>query len=405
MAAISTGDAVESVLATDEDASSEVLYTSADTLTLLNTGSGAGRYVVEVVTAEAPSLTAGKPFERRFAEAGSLRLALTGVEASPTLRLRGAALDGTFVGQDGTVRQGRDLTVSGPGTLIVSHGPGPLVAWLEPTAADPRTLWDVPGLPAREAALPSTVPLEGEAMRLSFDPRETTLVQLRSAAALVTLLSRPELATEVEVHTAATSLDMLLPPGRSELLLRPSLDRRLEGVAELAATPVLPIVEGLGPEILLAPGSSRAFAFEVAAGGPVGLGVRASAEVAEATLLDAAGRRLGTGVSQMPTLAPGRYVLVVHASADGPAVKVRPAVAGLARPSTDPPLEVVQRYFEPDAAPLSFTSRYVEEPVETWREGETSDTPDEGAESFEEEMEDEEASEPPPGVSENGGGW
>jgi hypothetical protein len=167
--------------------------------------------------------------------------------------------------------------------------------------------------------------------------------------------------------------------------------------------------EGLGPEVLLAPGSARAFAFAVAQGGPVGLGVRASAERAEAALYDDAGERLGTGVAQMPTLAPGRYVFVIRAPADGEAVTVRPALAGLKRPPTDPPLEVVARYLEPQEAPLTFSSRYVEEEPEFLRgAGEEEPQPEqEGGEAYDEEVAEEEApdEEPPPGTSGAGGGW
>jgi hypothetical protein len=63
----------------------------------------------------------------------------------------------------------------------------------------------------------------------------------------------------------------------------------------------------------------------------------------------------------MPTLEPGRYLLVLHAPADGGAVRARPAVAGLSEPPVDPPLDVVRRYLEPDTPPTTFQSRYVEE--------------------------------------------
>src|SRR4029077_17838951 len=144
----------------------------------------------------------------------------------------------------------------------------------------------------------------------------------------------------------ASTLDAFLPAGPSELLLRPAASSTLAGTVELQATPVVSIGEGLGPEVVLPPGASRAFSFTVTEGGPVGVGVRASAELVEATLLDAPGRRLGAGVTQMPTLAPGSYVLVLHAAADGPTVRVRPAVAGLTPPSGDPPADVVRRYLE-----------------------------------------------------------
>jgi hypothetical protein len=124
--------------------------------------------------------------------------------------------------------------------------------------------------------------------------------------------------------------------------------------------------------------------------------VRASSEVVEATLLDAEGRRLGEGVTQMPTLAAGRYLLVLHAPSEGPAVRARPALAGLDRPPTDPPLEVVRRYFEPaEAERPGFSSRYIEEEAApTYEEGFAEEPPVEEEEMPEEEPPPQEAGEP-----------
>jgi hypothetical protein len=98
----------------------------------------------------------------------------------------------------------------------------------------------------------------------------------------------------------------------------------------------------------------------------------------EGTLLDSSGRLLGTGVTQMPTLGPGAYVLVLHAPADGPTVRVQPAVAGLTRPGVDPPGDVVRRYLEPEEGPAAFSSRHVEPAAESVEEGEDAEeVPDE----------------------------
>ena len=142
------------------------------------------------------------------------------------------------------------------------------------------------------------------------------------------------------------------------------------------------------------PGASRAFSFVVTEGGPVGVGVRASAELVEGTLLDASGRFLGTGVTQMPTLAPGTYILVLHAPADGPTVRVQPAVAGLKRPSVDPPSDVVRRYLEPAETPAAFSSRHVEPEAESAVESE-------GEEGIPDEVYEEE---PPQAAEQNRGG-
>jgi hypothetical protein len=48
----------------------------------------------------------------------------------------------------------------------------------------------------------------------------------------------------------------------------------------------------------------------------------------------------------MPTLAAGTYLLALHAPADGAPVRVRPALAGLERPDTGPPAEVIRCYLD-----------------------------------------------------------
>ncbi len=365
-----------SVFASEEDATVETVYTSAPTLTLLHTEPGAGRFSVEAIAAEPPSLAAGHPLELPLTEAGVLRLAVADAEGA-TLRVRGVASETTYVEEAGAVRRGSDIAISAAGTLIVRHGRGALIAWLEAVGQDARALWGIAGTPAREAALPSVVRLEGPAQVLSLDRKDPLLLQVRSATPLVTVLTRPGGPVEADVHTGATSLDAFLPSGRSELLIRPAAASELAGTLELQATPVVSLGEGLGPEVVLPPGASRAFSFVVKDGGPVGVGVRASAEVVEATLLDAAGRSLGAGVTQMPTLVPGTYVLVLHAPADGPTVRVRAAVAGLERPGVDPPADVVRRYLEPEGAPAVFSSRHVESEPQRVEEGEGEGIPDE----------------------------
>ncbi|HVQ28965.1 MAG TPA: hypothetical protein VMV21_05260 [Vicinamibacteria bacterium] len=394
VAVLSRDADAESVLASDED-SVETVYTKASTLTLLHTQEGPGRFSIEATAEEAPLLATGQPLEQPLAEAGVLRLALA---ASPgaTLRVRGAVSEVTFVEDSGVVRRGSDMALSAAGTLLVRHGRGPLIAWLEAEGQDARAVWETPGAAARETALPSVVKLSGVALALGLDRKDPALLQVRSATSLVTVVTRPGIPAEATVHTAATTVDAVLPSGRSEVLLRAATQPELTGTAELFATPIVALDEGLGPEVVLPPGASRAFSFVVKDGGPVGVGVRASAELVEATLLDASGRRLGTGVAQMPTLAPGGYVLVLHAPADGPTVRVRPAVAGLNRPGVDPPGDVVQRYLEPTDAPAGFSSRHVEAPAETVDE-------DEGPEGIPDEVpEDDPPTMDDPG---SGGGW
>ena len=106
--------------------------------------------------------------------------------------------------------------------------------------------------------------------------------------------------------------------------------REVEEATLLGA--VVPIDEGLGPEILLAAGETRIFSLTVERVAAVGLGVRAGADVVETVLLDAGGRCLGEGVVQMHELEPGDYLLTLTLPATAPPVRARAVVVGLEPP-------------------------------------------------------------------------
>ena len=97
---------------------------------------------------------------------------------------------------------------------------------------------------------------------------------------------------------------------------------------------------------MLPAGGTRLFSFDVSLAGPIGIGVRAEPEVVDCELLDLSGRLLGSGVVQMPQLEPGTYLLALRAPPDVTTVQIRPALAGVEHPTSDPPDDVVRRYIE-----------------------------------------------------------
>jgi hypothetical protein len=152
------------------------------------------------------------------------------------------------------------------------------------------------------------------------------------------------------VLAAGTVSHQLLSGGTGLLALRALTEPRLAHSLQLQAHAVTRTGEGLGPEVLLAPASSHAFAFTVTEAGTIGLGVRAEADVVGCRLLSAdgpdAGRELGRGVVQMHELEPGTYLMLVDLPADARPTRVRPAVVGLERPPDRPPDDVVRHYLE-----------------------------------------------------------
>ena len=170
------------------------------------------------------------------------------------------------------------------------------------------------------------------------------MLHLRSATPAVVLLQRGEAPPEVAVHVAGVVVDAYVAAEPVRFGLRALGGRALAGTAEVTMSRVTAIGEGLGPEVLLPAGATALFSFAVSRDGPVGIGVRAAPDVVGCTLLDARGRTLGTGVVQMPTLAPGTYLLALHAPPDAGPIPARPALAGIDLPSTGPPAEIVRGY-------------------------------------------------------------
>jgi hypothetical protein len=150
----------------------------------------------------------------------------------------------------------------------------------------------------------------------------------------------------VEVHPKGAALSAFLPPGTTVVGLRSLLGGSLWGTAEVISSGVTVITEGLGPEVLLAPGATRFFQFSVTRKGEVGIGVHADSDVVECSLFEGGGRPIGSGLVQMPTLSPGDYLIALHVPESGSTVRARPAVAGITPPDTGPPEEVIQRYLD-----------------------------------------------------------
>ena len=347
VAALATGDDVESVLATDEDASAVTLDTSADTLLTLHTAAGAGRFAVEALTAEATVLAEGTPGGARSRRSGPRRLHLAAA-APATLRVRGALEERRSSAR--TARCGRAATSPSPARAPSSSATAAGRSWPGSSArrrAHGRFGRRREPAPAR-SALPAELRLEGHAQLSPSSRASRRSLQVRSATPLVTVLSPQRRRREVDVHTDATTSTRCCPgalrAAAAALLGSASSGRPSSSDTRRAHR------RGARPR---GPAGSRRLARLLVpggAGGPVGLGVRASAEVAEATLLDADGPAAGHG--RDPDADPGAGPATCW-SCTPPRTAPPRGAPGRGRPGAAldrPALEVVRRYFEPDAA-------------------------------------------------------
>jgi hypothetical protein len=364
-AALSHGDEVLSVHWAGGAPLDETIESGATRLTLLHLQKQEDRYSLELLPVtrdeSSPPLARGMSYERVHATAGTLRLDVAPYKVGPAgrfvahVRTSGAgASDGgatsqpALVGGDGSVQRGSDLPIGmDGGWLTIPHPPGLVLAWVD-EAGDPSSgLWGGQAAgPAQDVTLPAVVPLSGNTMRLRLKVAAPTLVHLRAASPMLTRLDRGEGPAEVALHSSGVVLDAYLPGAASEISLRSIAGEMLSGTAELTGTPLTSIGDGLGPRAILPAGGSRAFSFSVLRKGEVGIGVKASSDLATSTLLDASGKVLCSGLIQMPTLEAGTYVLVVRIPETSGPVTIRPAIAGLVPPDTGPPADVIRSYLE-----------------------------------------------------------
>jgi hypothetical protein len=422
VAVLSVGDAADSTHWQGGLPFEELLASAATRLTLLHTAGGAGPFTFELLAPAAGegelALAPGEPFVRSFDRAGTLRLRLPGAAAAAAVAGNGGGArryrvwnaqpaDGTTgaTGGDagaaagpqgetvaaalldgaGGVRRGAELAGAPGGWLLIQHGPGLVVAWaagvLEPgeerapgapgaPEASRANGWQAPlAAVAQPVTPPATMQLAGRFTHLVLASREPAVLHVRAATPALTLLALAAGGETAAIHPAAVRLDAYLPAGESHLGFSALGDGQLGGFAELTTTPVTPIREGLGPEILLPAGATRYFSFHVAARRPVGWGAGAAAEGVSCRLLHGDGRTVAArpippatpapltaatpaplaalaDMLQLAELEPGDYLLALTAPADAAPLRVRPVVVGLELPDTGPPPDVIRQYLQ-----------------------------------------------------------
>ncbi len=343
-AALADGDRVSGVHWQGGEAFERSLDSTAARVLLIHRGAQPAPYRVEIAPADAAAaLRAGAPREELFDRSGSdwFRVEAATTAGGLALHVRGADAAGTFVGDDGTVLRGNDLQPHGAGAWIVRHGPGAVLAWLDAggVAASP---WSLANLAAVVQTAPGVVALGGRDVRLKVPLAAQAVLQVRTRVPVASVVSRAA-GAEVEIHPAGARLQALGEGDGVEVLLH-GLATGLSGVAELATTAVVPLVEGVNAPVLLAGGDRAYFSFEIASPRRVGVGVRTDASGLECELLTAGGRALGHGVLQLVDLEPGRYLLVLEQPANAAPAAARPVIVGLSAPGNGPPPEVIRTY-------------------------------------------------------------
>src|SRR5207249_7909395 len=209
----------------------ETRDTSANRLTGLHTRAAKDGFHVEGLPLGAGQVAArlapGVPHERADLRAGTVRLAVAPAVASDAerplaLHVRGTGAEAVLVGGDGRVARGTDLPLGKEGgTLLVRHGPGLVLAWVDRRGEEAFDLWGGAGLPEGTAvAPPAVVPLAGTMQALRVTPPAPMMLHLRTSTPVLTLLKRGQAPPEVEVHASGASLDAYVAAEPVQLGLR-----------------------------------------------------------------------------------------------------------------------------------------------------------------------------------------
>ncbi|MEI9984036.1 MAG: lysozyme inhibitor LprI family protein [Aliidongia sp.] len=314
----------------------DIVETTAEAVLVLNTQDAEAPFTVSVepIAAVAAALVPGQILTRYGAVPAVLHLSAA---EGPSLPLRAAGAVRALIAVDavGKVTRG-DAAVAGPGSLIdIAVKPG-LVALSRDAASD------APAKPDLEVTPPAAVALDGKHKTLRLAAGPARLVHVETEAPIV-LRSRS--AKAPTLFAAGAQLNLVLGEGKSaDLEIEPAGGGVLSGMARFDAVTPTPITDGLGPKLRLPPGQSRLFSFTVKEERAIGVGVRASVDIASCWLLAADGTEIGRGLVHMQTLKPGTYLLAVDVPADGVAVDIEPALVGLTPPGKGPPDEVKAQY-------------------------------------------------------------
>ena len=356
-AALVRDGAVDRLLWSEGPGTTQSLDSAADRLLLLNAGPAAGRLSVTLTpTGEGTgglTLSRGVMLRQAVPTAGTLlvEVPLTDSESGQGLvvHLSGPVTEALLLQRDGTVRSDTGtLAVAGPAVLLLRHGPGALAAWLG--NGDERDWLEAAGK-APAQPVPATLALSGAETAWRFEAPQPALLHLTSAVPVLSGVLRPGGAPpELTVWPEGANLHLFLAgdgTGSGTIVgLRPLQQGSLAGAVRIVRSEAVPIGDGRGPKLRLAPGDARLFGFVLSEAGAVGVGVRSDADSARVRLLEPTGRVLAEGTVAMSELPAGRYFLEVENRSDAATTDIQPVLVGVTRPGHGPPEDVKRHYWD-----------------------------------------------------------
>ncbi len=353
---LSRNGRVERLLWHGDQSFMETCETEADHLLVLGTGDQASFVTTSVSSigqrSGICSVTEARSFEQPVSMAGILDIDVS--NPSPDqypmqMRLKTAGFSELpiFLSGTGNVYRSADILLDHmTGRLQIPHQPGIVLAWIDRSGQPGETLWgDRMPEKTTTVTLPGTVSLSHPAQTMVIEEKRPIMLHLKTqipAVAKITVDDR----TDVRVYLDGCIINEYLPNGNATIALRGVAGENLRGDAVMAGTEVIPMTSVEGAPFFLSPGDGRMVSFDVKRKGTVGIGIRTDSSSVICHLMDRKGNRLGTGISQMPELLSGTYLLALQLPAGSAPAEAQPIVVGLDQPGTGPPEDVIRHYLE-----------------------------------------------------------
>jgi len=214
-----------------------------------------------------------------------------------------------------------------------------MAVWMQ---TDTQSAW--PEAPAQAVSPPAHLALSGSAMALNVSQDQPVLLHVTTTAPVFMGLKQQGRVDAPALFADGASWHRMVAAGAAEVQIYAPQDGPLSGSLDLAAEPIIPVAEGLGQPVSIAPGGTAAFGFTLMQKATIGVGVRADPDRATVRLLDASGKILGEGVAQLRTLPAGPYVIEAQVPPDALPTTLRPAVIGITPRGNGPPPDVAAGY-------------------------------------------------------------
>ena len=317
------------------------VWSDADTLLVFNTG--ADERVLNIRLNDVEQLAeVSQPqlFKRYFPNAGIFTLAISSKNQSAEfVSVYGNQTELLIQNRQGRVYRGRQVPLSDDAVLNVRHGVGLVSVWL---GSDKNYIANTRSTAKQ---IPAQTALKGSKQSIELTRDKASFISLQSASSLIATIQRNGMPDQLRIFETGMKTTIFLPPGDSRIQLESTSSQEMKGLLYLAEVTPDPLGEGLGNRVALQPGDTRVYQFSLTKPQEIGIGVKASMDVAQAYLINQQGESLGKGVSQKHFLSQGLYFLMVELPARVNAgVELSPAIVGIESRDTGASKQIMLDY-------------------------------------------------------------